>query len=155
MHAKSLQLSLTLCDSMDSSPPGSYVHGILQARILEWVLLLLVATPRKPHLSFEHYYFLNITSSISLIQYSFPSVGLWVWQIFLTGQTNFTFLWPALFTILSPEECWMHQQLAWRNSSPEHFVLNRNRKFWKVLKAGLWGLAFGEKDKAEASQQMG
>ena len=28
---------LTLCDPMDCSPPGSAVHGILQARILEWV----------------------------------------------------------------------------------------------------------------------
>ena len=27
----------TLCNPMDSSPPGSSVHGILQARILEWV----------------------------------------------------------------------------------------------------------------------
>ena len=27
----------TLCDPMDYSPPGSFVHGILQARILEWV----------------------------------------------------------------------------------------------------------------------
>ena len=27
MHAKSLQLSLTLCDHMDCSPPGSSVHG--------------------------------------------------------------------------------------------------------------------------------
>ena len=30
-------LSLTLCDPMDCSPPGSSVHGILQERILEWV----------------------------------------------------------------------------------------------------------------------
>ena len=28
----------TLCDPMDYSPPGSSVHGILQARILEWVV---------------------------------------------------------------------------------------------------------------------
>ena len=27
----------TLCDPMDCSPPGSCVHGILQARILEWL----------------------------------------------------------------------------------------------------------------------
>ena len=27
----------TLCDSVDCSPPGSSVHGVLQARILEWV----------------------------------------------------------------------------------------------------------------------
>ena len=29
----------TLCDSMDCSPPGSPVHGILQPRILEWVAI--------------------------------------------------------------------------------------------------------------------
>ena len=31
------QLSPTLCDPMDCSPPGSSVHGILQARTLGWV----------------------------------------------------------------------------------------------------------------------
>ena len=30
---------LTLCDPMDCSPPGSSVHGISQARILEWVAI--------------------------------------------------------------------------------------------------------------------
>ena len=39
MRAQSLQLCLTLCDPMDCSPPGSSVHGILQARILEWVAI--------------------------------------------------------------------------------------------------------------------
>ena len=34
-------LCLTLCESMDCSPPGSSVHGILQARLLEWVATLL------------------------------------------------------------------------------------------------------------------
>ena len=33
------QSCLTLCDSMDCSPPGSSVHGILQARIPEWVAI--------------------------------------------------------------------------------------------------------------------
>ena len=40
LHAKSLQLCLTLCDPMDYNPLGSSVHGILQARILEWVAML-------------------------------------------------------------------------------------------------------------------
>ena len=31
------QSCLTLCDPMDCSPPDYSVHGILQARILEWV----------------------------------------------------------------------------------------------------------------------
>ena len=39
MHAKSLQLCLTLCDPVDYILPGSSVHGILQARILEWVAM--------------------------------------------------------------------------------------------------------------------
>ena len=30
------QLCPTLSDPMDCSPPGSSVHGILQARVLEW-----------------------------------------------------------------------------------------------------------------------
>ena len=42
MCGKSLQLCTTLCDPMDHSLPGSSVHRILQARILEWV-----ATPGR------------------------------------------------------------------------------------------------------------
>ena len=37
--AESLQSCLTLCDHMDCSPPGSSVHGILQAGILEWAAI--------------------------------------------------------------------------------------------------------------------
>ena len=37
--AKLLQSCPTLCDPIDSSPPGSSVHGILQARTLEWVAI--------------------------------------------------------------------------------------------------------------------
>ena len=33
------QSCLTLCDPMDCSLPGSSVHGIFQARILEWVAI--------------------------------------------------------------------------------------------------------------------
>ena len=39
VHAKSLQLCPTLCNSVDCSPPDSSVHGSLQARILEWVAM--------------------------------------------------------------------------------------------------------------------
>ena len=37
--AKSLQSCLILCNSIDSSPPGSLIPGILQARTLEWVAI--------------------------------------------------------------------------------------------------------------------
>ena len=39
MRAKLFQLCPTLFDSMSCSPPVSSVHGILQARILEWVAM--------------------------------------------------------------------------------------------------------------------
>ena len=37
VHAKSLQSCSTPCDPLDYSPSGSFVLGILQARILEWI----------------------------------------------------------------------------------------------------------------------
>ena len=45
MHA---QLCLTPCDRMDCSPPRSSVHGILQARILEWVAIFFSKGSSQP-----------------------------------------------------------------------------------------------------------
>ena len=39
VHAKLLQSCPTFCNPMNCSPPGSSVHGILQARILKWVVI--------------------------------------------------------------------------------------------------------------------
>ena len=43
-----LQLCLTFCDPMDCSLPGSSVHGILQARTLEWVVISAFWGSPKP-----------------------------------------------------------------------------------------------------------
>ena len=42
------QCSLTLCDPMDCNPLGSSVHGISQARILEWVAILCSRGSSRP-----------------------------------------------------------------------------------------------------------
>ena len=42
------QSCLTLCDSIDCSSPGFSVHGILQARILEWVAILFSRGSSQP-----------------------------------------------------------------------------------------------------------
>ena len=42
------QLCLTLCDPLDCSPPGSSVHEILQARILEWEAILFSRGSTQP-----------------------------------------------------------------------------------------------------------
>ena len=57
--AKSLQLCPTLCDTIDGSPPGSAVPGILQARTLEWAAISfsnawkwshsVVSNSQRPH----------------------------------------------------------------------------------------------------------
>ena len=42
------QLCLTFRDAMDCSPPGSSVHGILQARMLEWVAISFSRGSSRP-----------------------------------------------------------------------------------------------------------
>ena len=43
--AKSLQSCSTLCDPIDSRPPGSLVPGIFQARVLEWGAIAFSSDP--------------------------------------------------------------------------------------------------------------
>ena len=77
--------SLTLCDHMDCSPPGSSVHGIFQARILEWVAIFYLDFPNPGieltslaspalaggffitwcYLGNPHYWYHPLTSSLS------------------------------------------------------------------------------------------
>ena len=42
------QSCLTLCDPVDCSPPGSSVHGVLMARILEWVAISFSRGSSRP-----------------------------------------------------------------------------------------------------------
>ena len=44
----STQLCLILCDPLDCSPPGFSVHGVLQARILEWVAISFSRGSSRP-----------------------------------------------------------------------------------------------------------
>ena len=49
--AKSLQSCPTLCDLIDSSPSGSSVRGVFQARVMEWVAIAFSNRDRM-HLKF-------------------------------------------------------------------------------------------------------
>ena len=60
--AKSLQSCPTLCDPIDGSPSGSHVPGILQARILEWVLASTIRQEiNKMERKKQSYRFLQMT----------------------------------------------------------------------------------------------
>ena len=47
-HGQSLQLCPTLCNPTDHNLPGSSVHGILQARTLEWIAMLSSGGSSRP-----------------------------------------------------------------------------------------------------------
>ena len=42
------QSGLTLCNPVDCSPPYSFVHGILQVKILEWVAISFSSGSSRP-----------------------------------------------------------------------------------------------------------
>ena len=48
-----IELCPALCDLMDCSPPGSSLHRILQARVLEWVAIFILMLPKTPLLGFS------------------------------------------------------------------------------------------------------
>ena len=82
MHAKSLQLFLTLCNPMDCSFPGSSVHGILQARTLE-----RVAMPRPGDLHDPGIEPASLMSP-ALTGGFFTTSATWEAQRFSEAQTN-------------------------------------------------------------------
>ena len=54
---KSLQLCLTLCDPIDSNPQGSSIHGVFQARVLEWGAIAFsnrIESPEEIHTSLDN-----------------------------------------------------------------------------------------------------
>ena len=65
MHACSVsKLCPTLCDSMDRSPPGSSLYGILQARILEWVVISFSMGSSQPRDQISHSWICYISRQI-------------------------------------------------------------------------------------------
>ena len=57
--AKSLQSCPTLCDPRDGSPLGSSVHGIFQARVLEWNAIAFSVDFAKVHIYSKCYQILE------------------------------------------------------------------------------------------------
>ena len=67
---------LTLSDPMDCSLPGSSVHGIFQARVLEWGAIAFSYDQPRQHIKKQRHYFASkVPSSQS---YGFSSSHVWM-----------------------------------------------------------------------------
>ena len=109
---------LTLCGPMDCSPPGSSVHGILQARILEWVPCsppgdlpdpgIEPKSLRSPALA-NRFFTTSATWEAPLLIFGCPLMcQLWTWMTYTVGGMGFHFCCIAL--LLQHILPWMVQQ---------------------------------------------
>ena len=108
--AKSLQSCPTLCNPIDSSPPGSPVPGILQARTLEWVAISIsnaesemwkwsrsvVSYCLRPH---------GLQPSRLLHPWDFPGKSTGVERTWKSENPSVCFSDPLTSSPLSPENC--------------------------------------------------
>ena len=105
----------TLCDPIDCSPPGSSVHGDLQARILEWVAIsysrrkqyISSVFPRNFNIEGKNYVVCMITHSRRWIS---SHMAMWTYLLFLNTLQNLTSL---------------HQSRMREKTSPEMVVCSQ------------------------------
>ena len=69
----------TLLDPMDCSLPGSSIHGIFQARVLEWVAIAFSNDQPRQHIKKQTHYFANKAPSSQ--SYSFSSSHVWMREL--------------------------------------------------------------------------
>ena len=121
LHAQSC---LTLCDPMDCSPPGCSLHGIFQARTLEWVAISSSRGSSRPNPGIR-----RVTPvSLALEVDSFP---LSRQGSLVLGPHCFIYFIPVLMVPFS-REC---------VSFLEVFVIQ-----WKLGEFGLLSLVFQKRD---------
>ena len=153
MHAKSLQSHLTLCNPMDCGPPGSSVHGVLQARTLEWVPL---PSPRQegaaviPTLQARSWGHFSCTHSLWAYEIQGTvepgrkviSGKHWMsleWFYFLKKILHFVdskgALWPHLFSFNSHSSSWHTVWLhfyRWDNWDPRNLAICSRSRFKQI-----------------------
>ena len=94
--AKLLQSCLTLCDPMDCNSPSSSVHGILQARILEWAAML------SSRVSFQSFQSRDQTHTSVAPALQADSLSLGHWgnpKVTIHVTKNIVLFWIILFIV--------------------------------------------------------
>ena len=149
MHACILR-HVQLCHPVDCSPPGSSVHGILQARIPEWVAILTPGwsswSRDRTHISCPLFFFISVCSnlpfsfSFSLLQSKRGGSELWKGGSVCNGSTRINLLAPnplsteGFFSSLSLS---LSPQIIWSRTQPPS--LCNSSKALKVHSRCSWG----------------
>ena len=110
----------TLCDSIDVIPPGSSVHGIFQARVLEWVAIAFSKTPKLSFLTwlqFQSLWALRVVELRNRTECWVYGILSMLGQVFkgereernYTGVTKISFgkLLPGSFIFIPMCQSWM------------------------------------------------
>ena len=75
VKAKVAHSCLTLCDPMNCSPPGSSVHGIFQARILEWVAIYFSKEKPRQRIKKQRHHFADKVQVVKAIVFPIVMYG--------------------------------------------------------------------------------
>ena len=107
-ESQAAQLCPTLSDPMDCSLPGPSIHGMFQARVLEWVATAFSNDQPKQHIKKQRPCFAD--KGLSSQSYGFASSHVWIWD--LDHKESWALLrvpWTARWS----------NQLILKESSPE------------------------------------
>ena len=102
VHARLLQSCPALCDAMDYSPPDSSVHGILQARILQWIAMCSSGDIPDP--------------GIELVSLMTPALA----GRYCTTSATWEACINPVITVLQSKRIWNQVQLLRRTSQMRH-----------------------------------
>ena len=123
LHAQSC---LTLCDPMDCSPPGSSVHGIFQARTLEWVAISSSQGSSQPNPGIRRVTPVSLAVEVDSLFTTEPSGKSCL------GASLFYIFYPYVLIVPFSRRC---------VSFIEVFVIH-----WKLGELGLLSLVFQKSD---------
>ena len=149
--AKSLQSCLTLSDLMDCSLPGSSIHGIFQARVLEWVAIAFSEEISSLSHSIVFLYFLHSFKKSFWEKAMVPHSSTLAWRIpwmeepgglqsvgsLGVGHDSATSL--SLFAF-------MHWRRKWQPTPV--FLPGESQGWWSLMGCRLWGRTESDTTKA-------
>ena len=135
---KSLHSCPTLCDPMDQIPPGSLVHGILQAIIWEWVAISSSRGSSWPRdqtcISYLSYFFgKNICASMKKAEYQrIDAFELWCWRRLLRVPWTARRSSQSILKVISPEYSLEGLMLKLKLQYFGHLMWKTNslKRFW-------------------------